>query len=58
MTENQNFEMFKEVVLNFGKTDIDIIYCKILISNRCKHGFVPNLLKESVTVPILDVGSF
>ena len=58
MTENQNFERFKEVVHNFGKTDLDIIYCKILISTRCKHGFVPNLLKESITVPILDHGSF
>ena len=24
--ENQNFEMFKEVVYNFGKSDGDIIY--------------------------------
>ena len=26
--ENQNFEMFEEIVHNFGKSDSDIIYWK------------------------------
>ena len=42
MTENQNYEMFEEVVHNFGKSGGDIILVKncLFPLNRCKHGFI------------------
>ena len=40
--ESQNFAIFEEVVHNFGE--------KMLISYRCIHGLMPNLIKKSVTV--------
>ena len=46
MTENQNFEMFKEVAHNFGKSE------EMLISTRCIRGFMPNSIEKSVMVSI------
>ena len=42
-----NFEMFREVVNNFGKWN-DLVK-KMLISTRCIHGFMSNLIKKSWT---------
>ena len=54
--ESQNFAIFEEVVRNFDRSDEDIIYSeKMLISNWCLHGLMPNLIKKSVTVPIAEV---
>ena len=39
-----NFEMFEEVVHNFGKSDFSE---KMLISTRYIHGFMFNLIKKS-----------
>ena len=49
--ENQNFEMFKEVVHNFGLT-VTLFSEKMLIYTRCTCGFMPNSIKKSVTVSI------
>ena len=40
--ESINFEMFKEVVHNFGNSDDNMI-----ISTRCIRGFMSNLIKKS-----------
>ena len=45
--ETQNFEIFDKVVHNFGKSDKAIVLEKMLISNRCISGFMPNLIKKS-----------
>ena len=34
--ENYNFEMFDRVVHNFGKSDNDLIYFKVLSSNTSR----------------------
>ena len=48
--ESQNFAIFEEVVHNFDRSDDDIIYSeKMLISNTCRRGLMPNLIKKSVT---------
>ena len=44
---NQNFEIFAKAVHNFGVSDDNILYEKMLISNRCIRGFMPNLHKKS-----------
>ena len=50
--ESTNFEMFKEVVHNFGKSDEES--GKMLIFTRCIHGFMSNLIKKSWTDSIWD----
>ena len=44
--ESMNFDMFEEVVHNFGKSDDDMIKCKMLIFTRSIHGFMFNLMKK------------
>ena len=41
--------IFAGSVHNFGKSDNDKIWVKMLISTRCLHGFVSNLIKKSWT---------
>ena len=48
--ENQNFDMFEEVAHNFGKSDSDISYEKMLSFTRCICGFMPNSNKKILTV--------
>ena len=43
--ENQNFEM-SEVIILVGLT-VSLISEKMLISTRCIHGFMSNLIKKS-----------
>ena len=49
--ENQNFEMFEEVVHNFGLT-VTLLSEKMLIFTGYIHGFISNMIKKSWTVSI------
>ena len=49
--ENHNFEMFEEVVHNFGLT-VTLFSEKMLIFTGCIHGFMSNMIKKSWTVSI------
>ena len=41
-------QTFVGSVLNFGRSDSDIICWKMLIFTRCIHGFMSNLIKKSL----------
>ena len=49
--------MFEEVVHNFDRSDDDMICEKMLLSTKCKHGFMSlfNLIKKSWTDSMQNV---
>ena len=51
--ENQNSEIFDNVLNNFGRSDDDMIWWKNDDLHRCIHGFMPNLHKKYWMVSIL-----
>ena len=55
MTESQTIVIFEVVVHNFGRSDDDILYQKNPYFNICRCGLMPNLIKKSWTVSILEV---
>ena len=56
--ESTNFANFEEVVHNFGRSDDDIcLVKKMLISHKCIHGLMPNLIKKSWMVSNLTCGT-
>ena len=48
--ESQKFAIFEYVVHNLGSLRMTSFSEKMLISNRCIRGLMPNLIKKSVTV--------
>ena len=53
--ENQNFEVFDEVIDDFGRSDDDMICEKMPIFHICRRGLMPNLIEKSWTVDTLEV---